>query len=307
MNIYNDIYQIPKQNRIIVLGNFDGVHQGHRQLLACGKALASQHKMELMVLTFYPQLQEIFHEEFRYLLSQRVKMHILEVLGIDTVLALPFNEDIAKMSPEAFVKEILLQSLGAQFVVVGFNYTFGYRGAGTAENLKSLTASAGVETVVVEPVYVDKELVSSTAIRTMLQEGRLEKVNEFLGYPFMLDGTVVHGHHVGRTMGIPTANLQVDSKVALPMRGVYAVEVWLTGRHFLGVLNVGMRPTVDNGTDTSVEVHILDFDEDIYGEYVLVSIHHYLRGETKFDSLEQLKEQIARDMDKTRALLAKIN
>lgn len=307
MNIYNDISQISKQNRIIVLGNFDGVHQGHRQLIAFGKRLASQHNMELMVLTFYPQLQEVFHEDFRYLLSQRAKMKILEALGVDTVLALPFNETVAKMSPEAFAKEILLESLEAQFVVVGFNYTFGYQGAGTAETLKILTAPKGVETVVVEPVYVDKELVSSSAIRTMLHEGRLDKVNELLGYPFVLDGIVVHGHHVGRTMGIPTANLQVDGKVALPLRGVYAATVWLSGHRYLGVLNVGMRPTVANGNDTSVEVHILDFDEDIYGEYVMVSIHHYLRGETKFDSLQQLKEQIARDMDRTRELLAKIN
>ena len=252
MNIYNAIDQIPKQKRIIVLGNFDGVHQGHRQLIARGRALAERYDLELMVLTFYPQLQEIFQEDFRYLLSQRAKMHILDELGVDAVLALPFNEAIAKMSPEAFAKEMLLEQLEAQYIVVGFNYTFGYKGAGTAEALKALTEPAGVETVVVEPVYVEKDLVSSTCIRTMLQQGELAKANELLGYPFTVDGIVVHGHHVGRTIGIPTANLEVDHKVALPPRGVYAVKVWLDERCYLGVLNIGMRPTVANGSDTSV-------------------------------------------------------
>lgn len=303
MNIYNAIDQIPKQKRIIVLGNFDGVHQGHRQLIARGRALAERYDLELMVLTFYPQLQEIFQEDFRYLLSQRAKMHILDELGVDAVLALPFNETIAKMSPEAFAREMLLEQLEAQYIVVGFNYTFGYKGAGTAEALKALTEPAGVETVVVEPVYVEKDLVSSTCIRTMLQQGELAKANELLGYPFTVDGIVVHGHHVGRTIGIPTANLEVDHKVALPPRGVYAVKVWLDERCYLGVLNIGMRPTVANGSDTSVEVHILDFDEDIYGDYVMVSIYHWLRGEVKFDSLEALKAQITLDMEKTRALL----
>ena len=157
--------------------------------------------------------------------------------------------------------------------------------------------------MVVEPVYVEKDLVSSTCIRTMLQQGELAKANELLGYPFTVDGIVVHGHHVGRTIGIPTANLEVDHKVALPPRGVYAVKVWLDERCYLGVLNIDMRPTVANGSDTSVEVHILDFDEDIYGDYVMVSIYHWLRGEVKFDSLEALKAQITLDMEKTRALL----
>ena len=303
MNIYNAIYQIPKQKRIIVLGNFDGVHQGHRQLIARGRALAEQHGLELMVLTFYPQLQEIFQEDFRYLLSQRAKMHILAELGVDSVLALPFNEAIAKMSPEDFAQQMLLEQLEAQYIVVGFNYTFGYKGAGTAEALQALTKPEGVETVVVEPVYVETDLVSSTCIRTMLQQGELAKANELLGYPFTVDGIVVHGHHVGRTMGIPTANLDVDHKVVLPPRGVYAVKVWLGERCYLGVLNIGMRPTVANGSNTSVEVHILDFDEDIYGEYVMVSIYQRLRGEVKFDSLEALKSQITLDMEKTRALL----
>lgn len=303
MNIYNAIYQVPKQKRIIVLGNFDGIHQGHRQLIARGKALAEQYQLELMVLTFYPQLQEVFQEGFRYLLSQRAKMHILEALGVGAVLALPFNEAIAKMSPETFAADMLLEQLGAQYIVVGFNYTFGHKGAGTAEQLKALTAPTGTETIVVEPVYVEKELVSSTFIRTTLQQGDMTKVNELLGYPFTVDGIVIHGHHVGRTIGIPTANLQVDHKVALPPRGVYAVKVWLGQRCFLGVLNIGMRPTVANGEDTSVEVHILDFDEDIYGEYVMVSIYHWLRGEVKFDSLEALKAQITYDMEKTCSLL----
>ena len=305
MNIYNDIDQLPKQKRVIVLGNFDGVHRGHRQLLARGKALAEEKRIELMVLTFYPQLQEIFQENFHYLLSQKAKMKILEQMGADTVLALPFDETIAKMSPEVFVQEVLLQKLSAQLIVVGFNYTFGYRGAGSADLMQHLTAAAGVETVVVEPVYVDKDLVSSTFIRTMLGQGNLAKVNALLGYPFTLDGIVVHGRHIGRTIGIPTANLAVDQKVALPPRGVYAVKVYLGERQFLGVLNVGMRPTMNNGKDTSVEVHILDFDEEIYGEYVMVSVCQYLRGEVKFENTSELKAQIIRDMEKTRLLLEK--
>lgn len=303
MEIYQSIDQVAQQARVIVLGNFDGLHKGHRRLLQRGKELAQKHHLELMALTFFPQPQEIYQENFRYLLSQRLKMQILESLGVDTALVLPFDETIAQISPENFAQEILLEKLHARFVVVGFNYTFGYRGAGTAPMLASFTQTAKVPTLIVEPVYAEQDLVSSTLIRHLLGQGKLEKVRALLGYSFCLDGVVIHGHQVGRTMGIPTANLQRQAQVALPPRGVYAVYVYLASRRLLGVLNVGMRPTVDNGDDMSVEVHILDFNEDIYGEYVIVSLEHWLRGEMKFANLNELKAQITQDMEKTRGLL----
>lgn len=305
MKIYKEIIDISKQEKVVVLGNLDGVHRGHRQLIKQGKKLALDHHRELMVVTFYPQFQEILYEDFRYLTSQTLKMKIFEQLGVNSVLILPFTDNIAKMSPEAFIQELLIDKLSAYHIVCGFNYTFGYKGAGNADLLLKLTLESGVDVEIVPPVHIDGEVVNSTLIRQMLQRGELEKANKLLGYTFTLDGIVIHGHMVGRTIGIPTANLFVDKRVALPPQGVYAAMVYCNEQELVGVLNIGMRPTVDNGTDISIEVHILDFDRDIYGEHLMISICHWLRGEVKFSGLEQLKQQINKDIDTTKKLLAK--
>ena len=216
---------------------------------------------------------------------------------------MPIEEAIAKVTPVDFAFRILASELNAAEVVVGFNYTFGYRGAGKAHELKTWLADKDITVHIVPQYEVDGEIVSSSVIRTLLRAGEIEKANRLLGRAYDLAGEVVKGRQVGRTIGIPTANIAAETKILLPKRGVYAAKAYLGERVFLGVLNIGKRPTVHNGNDTTVEVHLLDFNEDIYGEILRVEFYSYLRGETRFNSLDELKAEIERNMSSTRAML----
>ena len=276
---------------------------GHQKLITLGKNKATDAQQELLVMTFYPQMQAVFDQTFKYLITQAEKNAHFQALGVDRVLALAFEKKLAQTSPEDFVEKILLDYLQAKHIIVGFNYTFGYKGAGNAELLAELAQKHQVSVHIVSPVYCDKQLINSSSIRQFLKQGQIEKANAFLGYNFSLKGEVIHGHKVGRTIGIPTANLKLGNDLLLPKNGVYAAKVTVGKEEKLGVLNIGMRPTVDNGNDTSVEVHILDFDREIYGEIISVTLHHYLRGESKFNSLAELKAQIQQDMTRIRKIL----
>lgn len=303
MEVNTSLAEVAERERTIVLGNFDGVHKGHQALLKLARKIAGDNQQECLALTFYPQPQALLQEDFKYLITQHHKMTLFEQFGIERVLALAFDEKIAIISPEDFVNEILIKGLNAQNIVVGFNYSFGYKGAGDVALLKKLAQKNAVALHVVPPVYLGEELINSSAIRQALREGDLKKANDFLGYIFSLSGEVIHGRKVGRTIGIPTANIYVEPDLLLPINGVYAAKVEVGGQIKMGVLNVGMRPTLANGTDTSVEVHILDFDADIYGQTITVYFCHYLRGESKFASLEDLKAQINQDKILTREIL----
>ena len=303
MQLYDHIEQLPQKKRVVVLGNFDGIHLGHRELLKKACAIAASKNLPLTVFTFFPQAQEIFDKNFAYLASQEEKCAIFAAFGVDEVLSVPFDEAIAKVTPVDFAFRILASELNAAEVVVGFNYTFGYKGAGKAHELKTWLADKDITVHIVPQYEVDGEIVSSSVIRTLLRAGEIEKANRLLGRAYDLAGEVVKGRQVGRTIGIPTANIAAETKILLPKRGVYAAKAYLGERVFLGVLNIGKRPTVHNGNDTTVEVHLLDFHEDIYCEILRVEFYSYLRGETRFNSLDELKAEIERNMSSTRAML----
>lgn len=303
MQLYDRIEQLPQKKRVVVLGNFDGVHLGHRELLKKAREIAVNKNLPLMVFTFFPQAQEMFDDNFAYLASQEEKCAIFAALGVDEVVSVPFDESIAKVVPEDFAFRILASELNAAEVVVGFNYTFGYKGAGSALKLREWLEEKGIAVHIVPQYEVDGEIVSSSLIRTLLHAGEIEMANRMLGRAYDLAGEVVKGRQVGRTIGIPTANIAAAPKILLPKRGVYAAKAYLSERVFLGVLNIGKRPTVHNGNDTTIEVHLLDFDEDIYGEILRVEFYSYLRGETRFASLDELKAEIERNMSATRAML----
>ena len=303
MRVYKSIEEAAEKNRVIVLGNFDGVHLGHQELLKLARKIAAEKKLSLMVFTFYPQGQELFVCEFAYLATQEKKLEMFEQMGVDEVLSIPFDENIAKVTPEDFAYIFLRQKLNAKEVVVGFNYTFGYKGSGKAEDLKNWLANDDINVSIVPQLMVDGETVSSSLIRQALLAGESRKANKMLGYPYSLKGEVVKGRQVGRTIGIPTANIAVWEQKVLPHKGVYASLVHYNGKKYLGVLNIGKRPTVNNGSDTTVEVHILDFNADIYGEILEVELFDFLRDESKFEGLESLKNQINSDMQKVREIL----
>ena len=220
--------------RTVVLGNFDGLHKGHQQLIRLGREIADQNGEELAVFTFYPQIQELFDPAFCYLLPEEKKAERLGQLGVDVLQTVPFDAQIAQLTPETFVKTILVEKMHAQHVVVGFNYTFGYQGAGNPEKLQELCSQYGISVTVMEPCCVDDEIVSSSTIRSYFKDGRIEKVNEMLGYVYTVSGVVCQGNQIGRTIGFPTANIMAPPKLLLPANGVYAALTKVDGVTYPG-------------------------------------------------------------------------
>lgn len=260
------------------------------------------------VVTFNPHPQEFFSGQPRALLTPlNEKVLQLKAMGIRQLVLLPFDRELADLSPEAFVKEVLVQQLQAQAISVGVDFRFGRKRAGTAADLQAIAASYGIGVNTVPLCTCADERISSSNIREALQTGNLKRANRLLGRSYTLVGQVVSGQQLGRTIGFPTANLQLPSEKFLPQHGVYAVQVHSpspSSLHgpLLGVMNIGQRPTV-NGITRTVEIHLLDWDGDLYGQTLIVSLEHFLRPEQKFASLEALKTQIQTDCLTARSLL----
>ena len=290
--------------RTVVLGNFDGLHIGHQQLIQLGRAIADEQQEELAVFTFYPQMQAMFDADFCYLLPETEKLAHLRQLQVDVVETVPFAEQVARLSPEAFVQTILVEKMRARHVVVGFNYSFGYRGAGSPDLLRKLGAQYGIGVTVMEPCRINDEVVSSTAIRQYLKEGAEEKANQMLGYAYAIAGPVCHGNEIGRTIGFPTANISVVPHILLPANGVYAALTTVDGKVYPSILNIGLRPTIEKSVGLTVEVNLLDFHADIYGKEIRTELHAFLRPEQKFSGLDGLKAQLQRDEARAREFFA---
>lgn len=290
--------------RTVVLGNFDGLHRGHQQLIGLGRQIADEHDEELAVFTFHPQIQQMFDDSFCYLLTEEQKLQRFRQLQVDVIETVPFEKAIATLSPEQFVQRILVERLKARHVVVGFNYSFGYKGAGDSQLLQQLGAAHGITVTVMEPCSVQGEVVSSTAIRNYLRAGNVEKANALLGYAYSLEGPVLRGNQIGRTIGFPTANIGPAERLLLPANGVYGALTYVDGRAYPGILNIGLRPTIAHSVGLNIEVHLFDFDADIYGKVIRSELHYFLRREVKFDGLDGLKAQLEQDQAKTRQLFA---
>lgn len=292
---------------VIALGNFDGIHQGHCQVI---QSLLSTHseQAQVTVVAFTPHPQAFFSGNHQPLLTPlSEKATLLEALGVDQLVLIPFDRALANLSPQAFVEDILVAQLQAQFISVGFNFCFGYQRAGTAKDLVAIAGQYHIPVSITAPQTKGSEAISSSAIREALLEGNLDKAQQMLGRAYDLTGTVVKGQQLGRTLGFPTANLQVPTDKFCPRTGVYSVSV--TSEHWSqpqpGVMNWGCRPTVD-GQQPSLEVHLLDWSGDLYGHTLTVHLQQFLRAEQKFASLEDLKAQIQADCEIARASLAAV-
>ena len=288
--------------RTVVLGNFDGIHRGHQQLIHLGRQIADQNDEELAVFTFYPQIHQVLDPAFCYLLSEQQKLERFGNLRVDVVETVPFDETIATLSPEEFVKTILAEKLRARHIVVGFNYSFGYKGAGNPQLLQELAEKYQIAVTVMEPYQLDGELVCSTAIRQALRDGNVEQANHLLGYTYSIEGPVVHGNQIGRTIGFPTANIQPQEGILLPGNGVYAALTTVDGKVYPGILNIGLRPTIERSTGVNIEVNLFGFDDDIYGKTIRTELHYFLRSEKKFENLDALKAQLQQDKEQTAKL-----
>ncbi len=289
---------------VVVPGNHDGVHLGHRALLDAGRARAGD-ELDTVALFFVPHPAEVLAPERAppALTSADRRTELLMALGADRVHQQTFDRDFASLSPEAFVEEVLVRKLETAAIVVGPDFRFGQGRAGDIETLEALGATHGFDVRRVEPITIGSDRVSSTRIRTLLAAGEVGEACRLLGRVHDVTGRVVRGDQRGRTIGFPTANLDPE-KVVLPSDGVYAVVAKVLDEPAIlhGVANLGVRPTFEAGR--SVEVHLFDFDRDVYDQRLRVGFVARVRGEKKFDGLEELVAQIGRDADEARKILA---
>jgi riboflavin kinase/FMN adenylyltransferase len=290
------------QGCVVTIGNFDGVHRGHQALLTNVKARALVRNVPAVVITFEPQPGEFFargKSSTPRLMRWREKFHALAHCDIDAVLVLRFDEKLAALSAEQFVKNILCDGLGVQHVIVGDDFRFGQGRQGDFEFLQAAGRQHGFTTENMPSVIIAGERVSSTRVRQALQKGEHALVETLLGRPYCMEGRVVYGDKRGRTIGFPTANIYLHRNLS-PVSGVYSVRMHgVSAKSLPGVANVGTRPTVD-GTRSLLEVHLFDFNQDIYKRQVTVEFCEKLRHEKRFDSFDLLKEQIGLDAAQAR-------
>lgn len=307
MIVYHELSTLPQQKRVVVLGNFDGLHIGHQNLIHQGRLLADAKGASLAVLTFYPQWQSLHKPDFKYLLPQADKIAFLEKISVDEMISVPCDAEFAGMAPEAFIDDVLVGALDVCGAVVGFNFSFGHEAKGTPEMLHERLTPQGVEVHVEPPFEYGDSTVSSSLIRRQIRAGNMMLVKALLGYPYRLCGEVVHGAQNGRAMNFPTANIDFNDALMLPSLGVYAARAWLVNepeQKYDGVLNIGTRPTVDDSPKITVEVHMLGFDRDIYGQELCVEIYHFLRHISKFRDLGELKTTITMDVENAKKFFA---
>ena len=288
---------------VVAIGNFDGVHLGHQIIFRQTAEMASRHHGTSIAFTFEPHpLKIIAPERVPPLLTTfRQKMELIEACGIDQVVCADFTRQFADQQPRDFAKNVLVGLIGVKEIVVGFDYAFGRGREGTIPYLKKMGEEFHFKVHVVEPIKLNGHLVSSSHVRDLIEEGNVKTARKFLGRDYSIRGPVVHGHHTGHAIGFPTANLDT-AKVQIPGTGVYAVRIQHEGKTFQGAVNIGFNPTF-NRDRLSVEVHIFDFDENIYGQEVEVMFVDRIRSEMAFKSAEELVEQIKKDIETARALL----
>ena len=306
MELIRGIHNLKNQHHgcVLTIGNFDGVHLGHQRVLEQVKKKALLLGLPAVVMTFEPQPMELFAKDKApaRLTRLRDKFELLEAMHLDRLLCVNFNRRFASMSPESFIKDLLVNKLGVKFLVIGDDFRFGKGREGNFDMLKKAGEEFGFEVVNTASFCVEDTRVSSTAIRQALASDHLDESAEMLGRHYTLSGRVAHGQKLARDFGFPTANISFKRYVS-PVRGVYAVQVYgVDSQPLPGIANVGKKPTVA-GTTPDLEVHIFDFEGNLYGKQIEVALLHKIRDEKKFESLELLKQQIELDADVARVWL----
>ena len=296
----NEVFPRP----CVTIGNFDGVHFGHQQLFATVVEKAKKQNGTSVAITFNPHpLQVLLPEGIKLISNCEQKAELIEAAGIDVLIIIPFTREFSKTGADSFVQDFLVNILNIKELVVGYDYAFGKGRSGNIEFLKKQGEQAGFPVTVVDALYVDDQLVSSTRIRELVRSGEVMAAQRLLGRNYQIRGTVQMGkQRGGKLIGFPTANLKFNEEDLVPRHGVYVVQVVYAGRCYGGVLNIGYNPTF--GEELLVaETHIFDFNEDIYGRPIRVNLLKFLRGEVKFDGVKQLAAQIAEDVTAAKKVL----
>ena len=307
MNVYYGIKEFIKlENAVVTSGTFDGVHLGHQKILNRLNEVASETKGESVVITFYPHPRSVIspdNKTINLLSTLDEKIELLEKNGVNHLVIIPFTREFSELSSEEFIQKILIETIGTKTLVIGFDHRFGKNREGGFDYLKENKARYGFEIEEIPRHDLENVGISSSKIRKALLEGDVQIAHHFLGRNYSVSGIIVKGKQLGRTIGFPTANIQVREIAKLiPADGVYAVKVYYRENEFGGMLNIGNRPTVD-GTYKTIEVNIFDFDREIYGENLTIEFIKKIRNEQKFNGLEELKAQIARDREICKGIL----
>ena len=283
-------------NSVVSLGKFDGLHRGHQLLL--NKILEQKEQgFKAVMFTFMFHPNNLFSDkEIELIYTEEEKRFLLEQSGLDVLVSYPFTVETAAMEPEDFIKDVLVAKLDAKKIVVGSDYCFGHNRRGNIDLLHSMAKIYGYELIVFDKLKVGEQVISSSYIRSEIAEGHIENANKLLGNPFTIIGEVQHGRKIGRTLGFPTTNLIPPSYKILPPNGVYASITKINGLEYPGVTNIGYNPTVGKTPERRVETFIFDYDSDLYGMIIKVALYAQERPEIKFDSLEELKVQMNKDI-----------
>lgn len=287
------------------LGNFDGLHVGHMALINTLIEESQKNGLESVVYTFDKHPENILRKKLitPLLTTVRKKIQLLQETPLDYLYFDKFDEAFSRLKPEEYVKTVLVDRLNVKLAVAGFNYRFGYMGQGNTELLKKLGEIHGFKVIIIEPVKIDDQIVSSTLIRNELSKGRMDNVTKYLGRYYSITGQVCGGKQIGNTIGFPTANIDPEDYLIMPSYGVYVTRTLLDGVLHDSVTNVGLNPTFGEIKKPAVETHILDFNENIYGKDIEVFFLKKLRGEMKFKSVDQLVAQMKKDVQNTREFL----
>lgn len=308
MNVYRNLDALPAfTNSVVTIGTFDGVHLGHKKIISRLTALSEDISGESIIITFHPHPRLVINPQdtsLRLLNTVDEKIALLEKSGIHNVVIVPFSRDFSEQPAEDYISKFLVHNFNPRIIVIGYDHKFGKNRTGDYHLLESMKGKLNFELEEITKETLDDIDISSTKIRTSLQSGDVALANELLGYNYILSGTVVRGFQRGRELGYPTANVMVNDDFKLiPSTGIYAVKVHVRGTIHSGMLSIGYNPTFEGKTQT-VEVHILDFNVDIYGDNITIEMIQYMRGEEKFATIDELILAIKKDEAKTRSLFA---
>lgn len=275
---------------------FDGGHLGHKYIIDELKKVGYENDLETAILTFWPHPRFVFNpnEDLKLLNTIEEKKVLMEKYGINNLFLKEFDDEFRNLTGEEFVRQILIEKLNVKYLIIGYDHSFGKNKSGNFELLQKLSKELDFEVEQMEAINIHENNISSTKIRNALLAGNIKEANEMLGYSYSVSGTVVHGKKLGRTIGYPTANIETDSIKLLPKKGAYIVEVFVNENQYKGMLSIGTNPTV-NGEKLTVEVYILDFNENIYDQNITVKFRDFLHEEIKFESLEKLIERLDED------------
>ena len=298
MTIYNNINEFNStDNTILTIGTFDGVHLGHQKVLERLTNSAKENNLESTVLTFFPHPRTILNpnKPLKLINSVKERTELLNRSKVDNLIIHPFDKNFSELDPEKYVVEILVKKLKAKIILIGYDHKFGKNRTADITDLKIYGKKYGFKVIEIKAEEISNIAISSTKIRKAISEGNISTVKKYLGYDFSLSGKIVHGKSIGRTLGFPTANIEVKEEYKLlPKNGVYLIQSVINHNKYFGMMNIGIKPTIKESSKT-IEVNFFDFDGDLYHKNIEVNIKKFIRDEIKFDSLELLKSQILKD------------